>query len=176
MWTSSETLIFTEKTYRSQNSPTCENAVARTHGSWMLRVMGSCFRFCLLVAFTPFNILFSFWQRKVTCNCIFMELNIGVIFIMLRNFNAVVDKVIVWQVDRLIWPAKNKRSRISETGMGISQHTTYKIIPTLILSKADTDYFYHEDGEGGDVNMAPKKQISKHFQIFQCFPNHVRAL
>ena len=43
MWTSSETLIFTEKTYRSKNSPTCENAVARTHGSWMLRVMGSCF-------------------------------------------------------------------------------------------------------------------------------------
>ena len=38
MWTSSETLIFTGKTDRSKNSPTCENAVAQTHGSWM----GSC--------------------------------------------------------------------------------------------------------------------------------------
>ena len=27
---------------RSKNNPTCENAVARTHGSWMLQVMGSC--------------------------------------------------------------------------------------------------------------------------------------
>ena len=42
MWTSWEILIFTEKTYRSENSPTCENAVARTHGSWMLRAMGFC--------------------------------------------------------------------------------------------------------------------------------------
>ena len=42
MWTSSEILIFTEKTYRSKNSPTCKNDVARTHGSWMLQVMGSC--------------------------------------------------------------------------------------------------------------------------------------
>ena len=39
--TSSETLIFTEKTYRTKNNRTCENAVARIHGSWMLRVMGS---------------------------------------------------------------------------------------------------------------------------------------
>ena len=42
MWTSSEILNFTENTYRSKNSPTCKNAVARTHGSWMLQVMGSC--------------------------------------------------------------------------------------------------------------------------------------
>ena len=41
MWTSSETLIFTGKTVKSKNSLTCENAVAQTHGSWMLRVMGS---------------------------------------------------------------------------------------------------------------------------------------
>ena len=37
----SETLIFKEKTYRSKNRPRCENAVARTHRSWMLWVMGS---------------------------------------------------------------------------------------------------------------------------------------
>ena len=55
-----------------------------------------------------------------------MQLNIGVIFVMLRNLNAVVDKVIVWQVDGLLCPEKkNKRSRISETGMGISQHTSH---------------------------------------------------
>ena len=41
MWTSSETLILMGKTDRSKNGPTCENAVARRHGSWMLRVMGS---------------------------------------------------------------------------------------------------------------------------------------
>ena len=38
---SSETVIFTEKTNRSKNNPTCENAVAETHGSWMLLVIGS---------------------------------------------------------------------------------------------------------------------------------------
>ena len=37
MWTSSETLIFTEKTYSSKNNPTCENAVART---WELDAPG----------------------------------------------------------------------------------------------------------------------------------------
>ena len=31
-----------------------------------------------------------------------MQFNISVIFIMLRNLNAVVNKVIVWQVDRLL--------------------------------------------------------------------------
>ena len=33
---------FHGKTDRSKNRPTCEKAVARTHGSWMLWVMGSC--------------------------------------------------------------------------------------------------------------------------------------
>ena len=35
-----------------------------------------------------------------------MQLNIGVIFVMLRNLNAVVDKVIVWQVDGLLCPER----------------------------------------------------------------------
>ena len=53
---SSETLSFTGKTGRSKNSPTCENAVARAHRSWMLRVMGSCWHGVMkFPIFDPFS-------------------------------------------------------------------------------------------------------------------------
>ena len=36
-----------------------------------------------------------------------MQFNIGVILVMLRDLNTVIDKVIFWQADRLLRPAKN---------------------------------------------------------------------
>ena len=35
-----------------------------------------------------------------------MQFNIGVILVMLRDLNTVIDKVIFWQEDRLLHPAK----------------------------------------------------------------------
>jgi len=36
-----------------------------------------------------------------------MQFHIGVILVMLRDLSAVIDKVIFWQSDRLLHPAKN---------------------------------------------------------------------
>ena len=51
-------------------------------------------------------LLLCFWQQRVTCNRFLMQFNIGVILVMLHDLNTVIDKVIFWQEDRFLCPAK----------------------------------------------------------------------
>ena len=41
-------------------------------------------------------------------NSIRIQLNVAVIFVMAQNLNAVVHKVILWQLDTLLRPAKEQ--------------------------------------------------------------------
>ena len=52
----------------------------------------------------------------MTSNCFLMQNNIGVIFAMLGNLNAVVYEVIVWQVDWLLCSAKRRREQGGRAG------------------------------------------------------------
>ena len=52
----------------------------------------------------------------MTSNCCRIQSNIGVIFAMLGNLNAVVYEVIAWQVDWLLCSAKGRREPEGRAG------------------------------------------------------------
>ena len=65
----------------------------------------------------PFQLLFSLLrQRAKTSNCSFLQNNIGVIFVMLGNLNAMFYEVIVWQLDWLLCSAKGRRGSGGSAG------------------------------------------------------------
>ena len=54
-------------------------------------------------------------QRRIASNGVLVQLNFTVIFVVAQNLNAVVHKVIVWQFDTLLRPAKEQTNSVSAT-------------------------------------------------------------
>ena len=67
-----------------------------------------------------FQLLRNLRQRRMTRNCCLVQNNIGVIFVTLGNLNAVVCKVIAWQVDWLLCSVKGRREPGGRCGLDIA--------------------------------------------------------
>ena len=71
-----------------------------------------------LILLVGFLLSFVVWQSRMS-NGMLIQLNIVVILVMTLNLNAMVNKVIAWQLDTLLLSsAKEHTSRISDTGLG----------------------------------------------------------